>query len=142
MALTSTLKKFTLRLPMEPITPKEQKPKNPTSSLSSTEEKFVSKGSAWPADFSQDQPEYQDKELELELAKAEQELRAKTGIVSAPEEEPETEADGERLGQLRLLKVRQQSQALTGRTPDWLPLPKTTPEALESSFDASPNTPK
>jgi hypothetical protein len=45
--------------------------------LSSTEEKFVSKGPAWPADFSQDQPEYQDKELEQELAKAEQELKAK-----------------------------------------------------------------
>jgi hypothetical protein len=87
------------------------------------------------------QQESSDQFGDLLLAEVLEKL-GQTGTASAPEEEQETEADGERLGQLRLLKVRHQSQALTGRTPDWLPLPKTTPEALESSFDASPNTPE
>lgn len=41
---------------------------------------------------------------------------------------PETEADGQRAGALRLLKVRQQFQALTGRTHGLLPLPSDTPK--------------
>lgn len=40
---------------------------------------------------------------------------------------PETEEDGQRAGALRLLKVRQQFQALTGRTHGLLPLPSSTP---------------
>jgi hypothetical protein len=38
--------------------------------------------------------------------------------------EEETEEDGIRAGELRLLKVRHQFQALTGRTHNLLPLPK------------------
>jgi hypothetical protein len=87
------------------------------------------------------QQESSDQFGDLLLAEVLERL-GQTGTVSAPEEEPETEADGQRAGQLRLLKARHQSLALTGRIPDSLQLPKTTPEALESSFDASPNTPQ
>ena len=44
---------------------------------------------------------------------------------------PETEADGLRAGALRLLKQRHQSQVLTGRTHELLPLPSDTPPTTE-----------
>jgi hypothetical protein len=53
------------------------------------------------------------------------------------DETPESELE---LGQLRLLKVRHQSKALTGRTPDWLPLPKTTPEKMDSPSTGTQST--
>ena len=55
---------------------------------------------------------------------------------------PETEADGQRAGALRLLKVRQQFQALTGRTHELLPLPSNTPATTESTSNDNPNTSK
>lgn len=55
---------------------------------------------------------------------------------------PETEQDGERAGALRLLKVRQQFQALTGRTHGLLPLPSDTPQTTESTSSDKPNTSK
>ena len=55
---------------------------------------------------------------------------------------PETEEDGIRAGALRLLKVRHQFEALTGRTHALLPLPNSTPETMESTSSDKPNTSK
>jgi hypothetical protein len=62
----------------DPNAPKAQRPNSPTSSSSSTAEPSGSKGPAWPADFSQDVPEYSDEELdrEMELVAAESKARA------------------------------------------------------------------
>jgi hypothetical protein len=89
------------------------------------------------------QQESSDQFGDLLLAEVLEKL-GQNSTASAPEEEQEqvTEEEELELGQLRLYEVRHRSQALTGRIPDWLPLPKTTPKALESSFDASPNTPQ
>ena len=46
--------------------------------------------------------------------------------------EQETEEDGLRAGQLRLLKVRHQFKALSGRTHNLLPLQKNTQKKTES----------
>ena len=45
------------------------------------------------------------------------------------DETPETELE---LGRLRLLQARHRALALTGRIPDSLRLPKTTPEKMDS----------
>jgi hypothetical protein len=55
---------------------------------------------------------------------------------------PETEQDGERAQALRLLKVRQQFQALTGRTHELLPSPSNTPATTASTSNDNPNTSK
>jgi hypothetical protein len=47
----------------------------------------------------------------------------------------ETEADGLRAGKLRLLKVRQRYQDLTGQTHGLLPLPSDTPSTTSSEVD-------
>jgi hypothetical protein len=47
----------------------------------------------------------------------------------------ETEADGLRAGKLRLLKVRQQYQTLTGQTHGLLPLPNDMPWTTSSELD-------
>jgi hypothetical protein len=91
------------------------------------------------------QQESSDQFGDLLLAEVLEKL-GQTGTASAPEEEEEqeqvTEEDELLEGKLRLLKVRHQYRAFTGQTQGSLQSPKTTPEALESSFDASPNTPK
>ncbi len=52
---------------------------------------------------------------------------------SAKQSEQETEEDGLREGALRLLKVRHQFRALTGRTHGLLPLPSDTQETKAST---------
>jgi len=64
---------------MEPITPKAQRPNSPTSSPSPTEGKSGLKGPAWPADFSQDVPEYSDEELKREMELADAQAKARKG---------------------------------------------------------------
>jgi hypothetical protein len=87
------------------------------------------------------QQESSDQFGDLLLAEVLEKL-GQNSTASAQEREEVTEEEELELGQLRLYQARHRSQALTGRIPDWLPLPKTKPEGSESNSGSSPNTPQ
>jgi hypothetical protein len=59
------------------------------------------------------------------------------------QEDVETEEkDGLRLGRLRLLQARHRSLALTGRIPESLQLPTSTPATTASNSSVKPSTSK